>query len=91
MFDSVSTLKDSTNINDVYIRYAHEVHLNVMLRPYKNERIYVPTLTLIYRERQLSVIKNQDKIASFIIMVNLCEIVYRQNIGWTSLNSCQSH
>ena len=71
MLDKISTYMDSTNANDVYIRYAYEIRLNVVLMPAQNERIYIPTLSIIYREKGLSTILTQDKIGSSTISVML--------------------
>lgn len=64
MIDVTSTIEGYTNVNDAYIRYANYLCLRVILRSYDNEQIYIPTLTVEYRERPLSVINKGNSIAS---------------------------
>lgn len=64
MLDVTSTYKDYTNINDVYIRYVHEIKLEIILHPSEPERIYLPVVRIAYRERPLNMILNEDRVAS---------------------------
>jgi hypothetical protein len=50
-------------MNDAYIRYANELYLNVELQSYENEKIFMPTLTVYYLERPVTVINSGNNIA----------------------------
>ncbi len=84
MFDKITTYQGGTTDNDKYVRYATEIQFNVILRPYENEQIYVPTVTVIYRERSLSSIKTDHIAASaFIVTFLYFHRACRRTILWT--------
>ena len=67
------------NVNDqkyAYIRWAYSIQLKIELNTNANEQIYVPTLTIQYRERSVSYLTSNN-----VLTQSTFQVIYFMNIS----------